>query len=609
MSIRSDIVATAIDAAAVTGNFRRLGRALAAMILCAAFAGLFAANGRAADPSAIATQLSDGAFAMLKSLNAQNSGGSSSPMLGPVASFAGDAQTLSHALTNGDRAAASNALGQLQSDRSTVDAALGAHPGALNATDWGKLKGQLDALAKQILTSASGSGSIGTAGTITHESSAPPPESGTAGASASVGAAPKVVIDSRTFNGSDVRLKGYFEGTALKTAGIYQGRRRVRAFKVNDVLGEQRVEFDIGLQNPTPDAAIRIVDVDGRVGEASVLDPTMSASDSLASARPSEPSGVEVLRDSRSGAPETASTETPGGESPGGNTAEIPSHGPVSPSPSKRHTHGGKLGNVQIQIISSAQINTMPPTYEVVGQIHGRGITHAGIYVDDRLVKTIPIADGANSTSFDQRFLMNGGAASIRAYGVGDQYVESSLDLGASTGIAMAPMTRAPMMGVPMQYPGSAVVQITSVRQIAPSLDVVTGVISGSNITAAGLYQNGMLVQNLALSKGIAGSLLGALIPEITRNVNFSARFNPNAGQAVVRVFDSSGAYTDQPVMVAGMNPYGGYGMNPYGGYGANPYGGYGANPYGGYGGATSPFAPRPPATSPGISPPFGGSW
>ena len=605
MRIRSDSAATSIDAAAVTGNFRRLGRALTVMILCASFAGLFATNGRSDDPSAIAAQLSDGAFAMLKSLNAQNSGGASSPMLGPVASFAGDAQTLSHALANGDRAAASNALGQLQSDQSAVDAALGAHPGALNAADWGKLKGQLDALAKQIPASAGGSGSIGAAGTITHESSAPPPESGTAGTSTGVGAAPKVVIDSRTFNGSDVRLKGYFEGTALKTAGIYQGRRRVRAFKVNDVLGEQRVEFDLGIQNPTPDAVIRIVDVDGRIGEAPVLDPTMSAGDALASAAPSEPPGVEVLRDSR---PEAA--ETSGGESPGGNTAEIPSHGPVTPSPSKRHTHGGKLGNVQIQIISSAQINTMPPTYEVVGQIQGRGITHAGIYVDDRLVKKIPIEDGANNTSFDQRFLMNGGAASIRAYGIGNQYVESSLDLGASTGIAMAPMTGAPMMGAPMQYPGSAVVQITSVRQVAPSLDVVTGVISGSNITAAGLYQNGMLVQNLALSKGIAGSLLGALIPGVTRNVNFSARFNPNAGQAVVRVFDSSGAYTDQPVMVAGMNPYGGYGMmNPYGGYRANPYGGYGANPYGGYGGATSPFAPRPPATSPGISPPFGGSW
>lgn len=596
MRIQSDSAATAINATAVTGNLRRLGRALTVMILCAAFGSVFAANGRADDLSAIATRLSDGAFAMLKSLNAQNSGGGSSPLLGPVASFAGDAQTLSHALANGDRGAASNALGQLQSDRSTVDAALGAHPGALNAADWRELKGQLDALAKQIPASSSGSGSIGAAGTVPHMSSAAPPESGTAGASASVGAAPKVVIDSRTFNGSDVRLKGYFEGTALKTAGIYQGRRRVRAFKVNDVLGEQRVEFDIGLQNPTPDAVIRIVDVDGRVGEASVLDPTMSAGDALASNAPSEPPGVEVLRNSR---PEAA--ETSGGESPGGNTAEIPSHGPVTPSPSKRHTLGGKLGNVQIQIISSAQINTMPPTYEVVGQIQGRGITHAGIYVDDRLVKKIPIADGANSTSFDQRFPMNGGAASIRAYGVGNQYVESSLDLGASTGIAMAPMTGAPMMGMPMQYPGSAVVQITSVRQIAPSLDVVTGVISGSNITAAGLYQNGMLVQNLALSKGIAGSLLGALIPGVTRNVNFSARFNPNAGQAVVRVFDSSGAYTDQPVMVAEMNPYGGYGMNPYGGYGANPYGGYG--------GATSPFAPRPPATSPGISPPFGGSW
>src|SRR5207245_9048878 len=132
MRIRSDSAATSIDAAAVTGNFRRLGRALTVMILCASFVGLFATNGRADDPSAIAAQLSDGAFAMLKSLNAQNSGGASSPMLGPVASFAGDAQTLSHALANGDRDAASNALGQLQSDPSAVARALGEHPDGPN---------------------------------------------------------------------------------------------------------------------------------------------------------------------------------------------------------------------------------------------------------------------------------------------------------------------------------------------------------------------------------------------------------------------------------------------------------------------------------------------
>src|SRR5260370_29376283 len=222
------------------------------MMLWAAFAGVFGGNGRADDPSAIAAQLSDGAFAMLKSLNTQNSGGASSPMLGPVASFAGDAQTLSHALANRDRAAASNALGQLQSDQSAVDAALGAHPGALNAADWGRLKGQLDGLSKQIPASASGSGSIGAAGTTTHESSAPPPESGTAGASTSVGAAPKVVIDSRTFNGSDVRLKGYFEGTALNKAGIYQGRRRLRGFKINDRFGYPRFALPLRIPNPTP---------------------------------------------------------------------------------------------------------------------------------------------------------------------------------------------------------------------------------------------------------------------------------------------------------------------------------------------------------------------
>jgi hypothetical protein len=123
------------------------------------------------------------------------------------------------------------------------------------------------------------------------------------------------------------------------------------------------------------------------------------------------------------------------------------------------------------------------------------------------------------------------------------------------------------------------------------------------------------------------------MIPGASRNVNFNVRFNPQAGPATIRAFDSSGGYNEQPIVVAGgMNPYGGanpfginpygtnpYGTNPYGNpYGANPYGNpygtnpYGTNPYGGYGGTrTNPYAGGTfgaPPISP-LMPPATSSW
>jgi hypothetical protein len=548
---------------------------------------------RADDLNASAAQMSEQSFALLNSLNAQSSGGSANPLLGPIASFASDTETLSDALAKNDLASAASAASTLQSDRATVDTSLALHPGTLKAGDWNAIKQRLDMIVKQIaaaggkavVSGAAGSSAPAvaaataaapapTAGSVAHSDTVavtPPPA---ATPPTDTSAAPRLVINSRQTNGDVIRIKGYMEGRALKSAGIYENGRQLQAFKVNNIPGEQKVDFDIGLGNPSSDTTMRVTDAEGRFAEAPVINTTLAAGElpSLAPATPPNEAGVEVDRGSRSAA-----------GAGGANTAEIPSHGPIERSPSKRHSLSGQLGNVQINILGVTQSETSPPTYDVVGQIAGRGITRAGIYVNGRLVKEISIDDDANFTSFDQRFvMMNGGDATIRAYGAGDQFVENSIDL--SNGMtAFAPMPMAPM--VPMAPQGLAV-QITAVRPVTSNLYVVAGTISGKNLASAGLYQNGMLVENLNVGGGIGG-MLGAIIPGNYRSVNFSARFNPAAGQTSVRAFDSSGAYTEQPVMAGGVNPYA---TNPYAG-GVNPYAG-GVNPFGS---PVNPYYGTPP--------------
>jgi hypothetical protein len=578
-------------------NAKRVGLRGGALMLLAVACAILATRepARADDPKATAAQLSDRAFNLLGSLNRESGGGGANPLLSAMATFAGDAQTLSHAIANGDNAAAKETLGTLQSDRATVDAALALHHGALNAAQWNSLKQQLDQVAREVgstNTSPTAAPPAADAASVaTHD--AGPPASPVGTTATANGAPPRVVIESRARQSDAViRLKGYLEGTALKSGGIYQNGRCLRAFKVNDVAGEQKLLFDIGLANPSPDMVLRVTDVEGRSAEATVIDPISVVGESPVSATGSSGNptgssttdgGVEVYRGSGAGSDKASG---------GGNTAEIPSHGPLLPSPSKRHTRGGKMGNVQVNVLAMSQVETSPPTYEAIGQIVGSGITRAGIYVNRRLVKTIAIEESAGFTSFDETFPMNGGVATVRAYGVGNQFVEKPLEI-ANDVTALAPT--APV--APMAPPGLAV-QITTVRPITSNLYVVAGVVSGRNIASAGLYQNGALVQNLNLGGGLAG-ILGAIVPGASRSVNFTAQFNPYAGPASVRAFDTSGGFTEQPVMVAGVNPYG---ASPYAGtnpYGANPYGGVNpfgapANPY--YG--TSPpgsYMPPPP--------------
>lgn len=571
-------------------------------------------------PKALASQLSNNAFGLLNSLNGQSKDGEVNPLVGQVASLASDAQSLSQALNAGNNSAAAASMAAIKADRDSVDASLASHQGTLDPKTWNTIKAEVDALIRVIPPASSEASSSATsAPAAPAPSTASVPEGAVPEASRATSAAapsdtagiggdsaPKVVVDSSVPMGQIIRVKGYFEGTALKSAGIYEDGHRVKSFKVNDVTGRQRVNFDIELASPLPDTVMRVEDAEGRVARAPLVDRAALMPKVLRGTGPTELGRSEIPEGS--GPPVSVFR---GSGTSSGNTAEIPSHAAIESARRERHTHGGSLGNVQINILAVNQASAMPPVYEVVGQIAGRGVRRAGIYVNGRLVKSIPIESGSDYTSFDQKFSANSANATIRAYGAGNQYVESSVQLGNGTPMIAA----APPIGV---APGLSV-QITSIRSAGPNLDVVTGVIYGGAVASAGLYQNGILVQNLPISNSIVGGILGALTGGATQAVNFTARFNPSAGQAVIRAFGTNGGYAEQPIVVAGVNPYGTtpYGTTPYGvsPYGTNPYGvnpyatnPYAVNPYARginpYGGAANPY--YPPTTNPYSAPPGG---
>src|ERR1700674_3764025 len=76
--------------------------ALLGALLCAVVPAARAAD----DPKAASAELSNQAFALLNSLNAGGADRGANPLLGQVAGFAGDAQTLSQALSAGDKGGA-----------------------------------------------------------------------------------------------------------------------------------------------------------------------------------------------------------------------------------------------------------------------------------------------------------------------------------------------------------------------------------------------------------------------------------------------------------------------------------------------------------------------
>jgi len=367
----------------------------------------------AKEPKDAAAELSDEAFVLLTSLN----GGSekSKPLLGPVAGFAGDAQSLSSALAGGNRAGAGRAMAALQSDRDAVDAAIKASPGVLNQSKWDSLKRDLDDLAKAV-----------------------PPSKAASDASAAEGRYPaereergserlRVKIESVTVTPDDTtQVKGWLRGRDLKSAGVYSGERQIRSFKIAPASGSLRINFDIALEQIEPGTVIRVYDKAGHSAEAEIASAT-TPSESVAPTEGGATPDTTADRGGESTAPEDDSYETGGS-----NTAEIPSKAPLSPS--KRHTRSrvpGALASVRIQIENTTLVDPMLREYQIVGQISGKGVERAAIFVDGQMAEEIPldVVDGFGHRLFNLTFAMRGRAATIRVYGAGDQYVENSIQM------------------------------------------------------------------------------------------------------------------------------------------------------------------------------------
>jgi hypothetical protein len=429
---------------------RALQAALLGTLLCAAVPAARAAD----DPKAASSELSNQAFAWLNSLSAPDAAGDANPdakaLLGPVASFAGDAQTLSQALGAGDNAGARRAMASLDSDAASLDAALKLHRGAIEATRWDALKHQLAAIEKSVPPAPAvppGPASAAPPSAPPLTEGEPAPASAPASSSAYSGG-PTLKIESRSLEGNVVHLKGYLEGSALRSAGIYEGAQQVKPMKVDHVIGRQKVEFQLALHDADISTNLRVIDQAGRMATASVF-----AEDSTAMASTGTESGVEVDRGA--------------GSTSGSDTAEIPSasapppgdlgsEGLEEPAPRANEGLGGAgingglvgggigapMGNIQVNIEAVNPVNPVSHLYQVVGQIIGHGVRRAGIYIDGRLVKRLPVSRG-NLSNFATTFRLSGGTATIRAFGAGNQYVESSIAMPAAAP-PMPPIVVAP---------------------------------------------------------------------------------------------------------------------------------------------------------------------
>ena len=399
----------------------------------------------AQDPQEQALELSDHAFAMLNAINASST--KAGPMLAPAASLAGDAQTLSTALGTHDNASASGAMTSILNDRARIEAAAKL-AGGQYPEQWSSIREKIAALEKQVPAGALAGSKAAGGAPDSHVSVAP-------ATGEKMPDAPKIEIASRVFRGGTVRVKGFLEGTDLKSAGIFDGDTKSRDIDVASTPGEQRINFDFSIEQPSPTQSIRVADVYGREAQALISpDPAgvgaMRGSEELIEVDP----GASASRGEAG--PLADSPIASAGPSKGNNTAEIPRPGDEL-SPSRRHIDAnsslGPLTNVQINVIDAEESMSAPGNVEVVGQIAGPGVRHAGIYVNGRLVKPIAISPTGYS-AFDLIFPMPAGSdARIRAYGNGNDFVEASVDtVGGGSGITEyrnPPMYAAPYGAYP----------------------------------------------------------------------------------------------------------------------------------------------------------------
>jgi hypothetical protein len=370
-----------------------------------------------------AQHLSDTAFNLLNSLSSDSSKAGATDVMGDLASFAGDAQTVASALGKGDKAAAAQAMNALVADRRSLDSAVAKNPGAISSSQWDSIKVELASLERRLPPA---SGPIAKAGPSTAPPAEPPvvpPPLTESTAPTPGGTAPKVEITKRVTDDAGVHLKGYLEGYDLKSAGIYDGDTLVTPIELSPTREGQRVNFNFTVQDVTASQSIRVEDHMGRIAAA-----RMAAGPEAAVER----SGHEKMIELGGGPHEAGPPPMVASKGTGGGTTVIPSR-----SPSRRHIHENPtvspLTDVQINILQVTQSLSAPNTYQVVGQISGEGVKRAGIYVDGKLVKPIPMTPGAY-TSFDTSFMLLGKEPTVRAYGNGTNFVEASIDLNTGAG-------------------------------------------------------------------------------------------------------------------------------------------------------------------------------
>ncbi|MDO8433035.1 MAG: hypothetical protein Q7S58_11565 [Candidatus Binatus sp.] len=434
----------------ITGeNLRRGARIITALSRCCAILGLLLLAtppvSSADDMQATASQLSDNAFRLLNSIN--TGAGKAGPILAPVASLAGDAQTLSAALTANDRDEASRAMTSILSDRAQINSLTASGSNGMNLAEWNALKSQISELEKNIPAAKVAPASV-TSRAATLSSIAPP-------SAERLPAAPKIQIASRVFKEGAVRVKGFLQGTDLKSAGIYDGEQKSRDIDVASTRGEQRVNFDFTIRSPSPAESIRVSDSYGREAHA-----TVAPDASMAAATHGREELIEVEPGAGSGGRTIEGPIASSGPAPRNNTAEIPRPGDAD-SPSRRRMGAGPslggLTDVQINVIDAEEVMGAPGNVEVVGQIAGRGVKRAGVYVNGRLAKAIPLSAGGFS-GFDVTFPMPPRSdAKIRAYGNGADFVEASIDTTGNSEGGLNTYNNTPMYAPPgyPAYPGA----------------------------------------------------------------------------------------------------------------------------------------------------------
>jgi hypothetical protein len=372
-----------------------------------------------------AQHLSDSAFAILNSLSADSGKLGASDVIGAMASFAGDAQTLSTALAKGDRDGAGAAMSSLLADRRSVDDALVKNPNTLDASKWASLKAELAEIQPRV---PAASASMAKASPPESRSEIVRPPASEAAATVPDGSAPQVEITSRVSDDSGLHIKGYLQGTNLKSAGIYDGDAMIQKIDLAPTADAQRVLLDLKLEQVSSTETIRVADMTGREAAIHIATDSTPVVESGGHEKMIELGGGSAPSDAL---PSDAPPVDLASRDPR-NTAEIPSE-----SPSRRHLHGNDnlapLSDVQINILGVQKSLSESSSYQVIGQISGNNVKRAGIYIDGRLVKPIAVTPGGD-TSFNVAFIMFGNDASIRAYGLGSNYVESSIDLSTANG-------------------------------------------------------------------------------------------------------------------------------------------------------------------------------